>query len=401
MTGTSCDAIDISIIAFSAGHGQGERLRWRVLSNDSASYPADLRKAVLAVQSPGTRVTLQQLLGLERQVGTTIGKAVARVLKNTDAPTLDAVAIHGQTIAHHPAPSCEKGVGGLTLQIGSPEAVALATGSTVISHFRDGDIIVGGQGAPLVPRFHRDWVLNHLGPGALRRGIAIHNIGGMSNLTYLGPKDCVLAFDSGPGNAWIDEAARHATHGRKNYDQNGKMAATAEPDRLIVSRLLRDPFLRKRPPKSTGRDDFPFEKVVSAFGKTCPSSAVLVSTATEFTAASIEDAYLRYIFKKGHPLSKILVCGGGALNPELMRRIRQRMYRHGVAVETLGQHPSASMDADPQFIEAQAFALFGMRCLQGVPIGGSWTGAKSYAPPGRITPGLNFKTLLSKISPSK
>ena len=400
MTGTSCDAIDVSVLAFSEKRDRNGNFCWRVLSNSSAPYPKHLRRQVLRVQEPGFQLALRDLLVLERQVGESIGKAVARILKS-QGNAVDAVAVHGQTIAHHPAPRGRAGVGGLTLQIGSPESVALATGITVVSHFRDGDIIVGGQGAPLVPLFHLEWVVGHLGKDWLRRGISIHNIGGISNLTYLGPGNRVLAFDTGPGNTWIDEATRKATRGRLQFDRNGRIASSADPCKPAVATLLRDSFLRMAPPKSTGRDQYPYDRFQIAFSNLRPSPAEVVSTATEFTAASIEDAYRRFILKRGLPLSRVLICGGGALNPELMRRIQARMSLHGVGVTSFGALSQGTLESDPQFMEAQAFALLGLRCLRGLPVGGSWTGSNSFAPPGRITPGLNFSKLISKLNPGK
>ena len=408
MTGTSCDGLDLSILDFSPSSGSKS---WSILHNASYGYPEVLRRDVLKIQKSGTRVSIRELLELDRRVGLWLGDFINQGIKGYP---VDAIAIHGQTIAHHPdarvqvpdSDSKQSGlkevVSGLTLQIASPEAVAVATKKTVISHFRDGDLAAGGQGAPLVPFFHREWAKRHLSRSELRKGVAVHNIGGISNLSYLHPNGSILAFDTGLGNAWMDWAASRASRGKQTFDRNGDIAASTKPRLETVRSLMKHRFLKQTPPKSTGRDDFPISLFEDALkreaGRTEIDFRTAVSTATEFTAASIVDAYRKYIIESGAPLKKVLFCGGGALNLELLRRIREGLERYGVEVDSMDS--SDRDEWNPQYIEAQAFALFGRMALSGLPYGGAWTGVKGFGPPARITPGENFSSLLRKLAGS-
>ena len=400
MTGTSCDALDVSVLEFKSGTSI-TRPAWQVLGNASQEFDADLRREVHSLQEPGTQVSLLELLRLERRLGSWFGATLRSMFAEKRLPEADLIALHGQTVAHHPAhpPRVQEG---LTLQIGSPEAVAMATGLTVVSHFRDGDILAGGQGAPLVPAFQREWVRKHLPARAITRGVALHNIGGMSNLTYLGPGKRIIAFDTGPGNAWIDDATRIHTSGRYQFDRGGRIAAAHPVQRDIVEKLLRRKYFKLAPPKSTGRDEFPFELLLRSFGKnTRAQSGELVSTATEVTAVSIIHSYERFILGAGLPLSQIILCGGGAFNPELSARIRTGMLKHGVKVHSIQDILGSKNESSATYLEAQAFAFFGFQAIHGVPIGGEWTGSRIFAPPGRITPGKNFPVLFSGLSASK
>src|SRR5262249_25626100 len=152
--------------------------------------------------------------------------------------------------------------------------------------FRDGDMAAGGQGAPLVPLFHRS--LAHV-LGTLRTGVAIHNIGGISNLTYIGPREKLLAFDTGPGNLWIDIAAEIATGGKAKFDNGGELASQGSVDPKVFRELMKHPYFAKKPPKSTGRDEFTRDFFLSKAGKLKGPS--LVTTATVVTTESIAQAY--------------------------------------------------------------------------------------------------------------
>lgn len=372
MTGTSCDGLDASCLEFDS---EG----WKPLWTSSAPYPAPLRKRVLAIQEPKSRHPLSEVQGLHRDLGEWYGKTLARMLKNRPA---DVIANHGQTIGHFPA---TRGTGGVTLQSGDPTRIVAATGLTCVSHFRDGDMAVGGQGAPLVPLFHQ-LLADKL--GGAEQGIAIHNIGGISNLTYLGPGDQVLAFDTGPGNAWIDAAVALVTRGRQKMDKGGKLALKGEPDAKAIDACLKHEFFSLKPPKSTGRDDFPFQLLLSKFKKRDHN---LIATATWVTIESIANAYERFILKPELPLERIIICGGGAKNETLLEGLRVRLP--GIEIESMEE-----AGWDPQAVEAQAFAYFGFLSLLGMPIGGPWTGAREYGPPGQITPGRNWTELLGKVS---
>jgi anhydro-N-acetylmuramic acid kinase len=372
MTGTSCDGLDAVCIA-ARGHN------WEVLWRDSRPYPAPLRRRVLQVQEPGRLVTLRDLLVLDRDLGTWLGREARALSGRARRAPPHVVASHGQTIAHHPD-------SGVTFQAGNPSAIASAARRTVVSRFRDGDLASGGQGAPLVPLFHVLLARKH---GFLEPGAAIHNIGGISNLTYLGAGGKIVAFDTGPGNAWIDAAASEATRGKRLYDRDGALARSGRADERAVAAILRNRYFSKLPPKSTGRDDFPYSMLKKA---TRARGADLVATATEITARSIADAYARCLVSRGSPVRTISFCGGGALNGWLMERTARLLRPLGIRARTLD-----SDGMDSRYVEAEAFALFGFLSLAGAPLGGRWTGSRGFGPPGWITPGENWPEVLSLL----
>lgn len=379
MTGTSCDGLDAACIEI--GHGGG----WRPLWSATAPYPAELRKRVLEAQLPAARRSFREFLELQRDLGDWYGVSLRRILgRSTARGRPDAIANHGQTVAHFPGPRRR----GMTLQLGDPTRIARATGLTVISQFRDGDMAAGGQGAPLAPLFHKVLAreLDRAG-----HGVSLHNIGGISNLTYVSPGGReVIAFDTGPGNIWIDAATSEATRGRQRIDRGGRLGARGEPDRKAIERVLSHPYFSVPPPKSTGRDDFPFRMLRSA---TRSRGSDLVATATGVTIESIARAYERHILRRKLPLGGVFVSGGGARNRTLMAGLKARLP--GVGIRTLTEG-----GFDSQLLEAQAFAYFGYLTLVGAPLGGSWTGCRGFGPPGHIVPGLNWGELCVLLTKS-
>jgi len=274
MTGTSLDGLDAVCVEVT---GNGLSPEWRVRWQESLPYPSALRASVLALQRPGAKISLSDFLALDARLGRWFATSTVGLLAhNTLKP--DVIANHGQTVAHHPEL-------GATLQLGDPARIAAATGLTVVSHFREGDMAARGQGAPLLPLIH-GMLARKLAPGS---PIAIHNLGGISNLTYIpADQDRLLAFDTGPSNIWIDEAVSLATRGKRKFDSRGSLARKGKPDPRAVERILAMRYFRKRPPKSTGRDDFPFSLLRRA---TRARGADLVATATEVTIESIARAY--------------------------------------------------------------------------------------------------------------
>ncbi|MFN7686084.1 MAG: anhydro-N-acetylmuramic acid kinase [Oligoflexia bacterium] len=378
MTGTSCDGLDATAVRFSGRMGTGPKQgQFSVLWNRSVPYPSALRTRVLRLQSSHKKTSIQELLELHRDLGEWYGAT----LKKMPLARVDAIANHGQTVAHFPPKS--------TLQLGEAACIAHSTGITVVSDFRWGDLATGGQGAPLVPAFHQDLYERSNLRGT---GLAIHNLGGVSNLTYLRPDAEPLAWDTGPANLWIDAIVRHRTRGVSQFDAMGRLAARGKIHPHQVARLLSHPFFLRRPPKSTGRDDFAEKDAIKITASLETPDAV--ATVTAATARSISDSYVRFILKKGLPLSKILVCGGGARNPTLLKLIELELIEKGwfVSIED-----SSKIGIDPQYMESTAFAFLGHRALRGRALGGGWTGGALTAPPAKITPGQNWSQLLRKI----
>jgi anhydro-N-acetylmuramic acid kinase len=354
MTGTSCDGLDAACIDFN----QSElKQHW----SKSIAFPPALRKRVLAAQKTGTQGTSRFWLELDRDLGIWMAASLKKMIeKNSIKP--DIIACHGQTIAHFPG----AGKSGMTWQITDSSRIAFETGLTTVSHFRNGDVASGGQGAPLVPLFHRG-MAQKLG---LNRGVAIHNLGGVSNLTYIDPNWNLI------------------TRGKKSFDKDGALAKKGKVNLAEIHRMIKaNPYFRKAPPKSTGRDDLQwswFQKRTQARGLD------LVATATALTVESIADAYERFILEKGHPLTQIILCGGGAKNKFLRELLRARLPE--IAIRS-----ASDWGWDDQLIEAQAFAYFGLLTLQGASLGGSWTGAAPHAPPGQIIPGKNWASVLKQL----
>jgi anhydro-N-acetylmuramic acid kinase len=251
---------------------------------------------------------------------------------------IDIVGFHGQTVLHRP----EKR---LTVQIGDAAALAKTIHIPVMHDFRAADVAAGGQGAPFVPVYHRALAqaLEREGP------IVVVNIGGVSNITYIDGSDTLIACDTGPGNALLDDHMFRTMN--LPIDCEGRFAAQGRADEKWVARALELPFFSRRPPKSLDRNDFASLKL----GDMPPADGA--ATLTAFTAASI--ARIVPLLPK-RPKDWI-VCGGGARNHTLMRMLRERVAPANVqAAETLGWASDA--------IEAQAFGFLAARGLKGLPL---------------------------------
>jgi len=315
---------------------------------------------------------------LERDFTEAVANQVLAELKGHAAHgshSIDVIAVHGQTVAHHPDDR-------VTLQLIDPALLAAQVGLPVLSQFRRGDLAQGGQGAPLVPLFHRRIAETLIGD--LASGISLHNLGGISNFTYLGAReDNDFALDTGPGNAWIDAATQLASKGKERFDDGGRRAKRGQVDPKAVERLMKHPYFKRGIPKSTGRDDFPFAWFRKTLGTRVAGNDA-VATATALTGRSIAEAYDRFVLSRGLPLRNLVLCGGGAFNVALVQDIRARMG-HVCRVSTLEE-----WGGDSSLIEAQAFAYLGALSLLGKQLGGAWTGRPAnsgYAPPASITLG--------------
>ena len=371
MTGTSCDGLDVACADF-------QKRKWKPLWSKSAPYPPALRKRVLAAQLPDGKLSLREWGELHRDIGIWIARGIQSILAKTPAHMRPvAIACHGQTVAHFP--SAKKL--GFTIQLGDPARIAEATGLTVISNFRDGDMAAGGEGAPLAPRFHKFIA-------GSRTGISIHNLGGISNLTYLGPKNLILAFDTGPANLWVDAATELVTRGKRKFDHNGALARGARPDFAAVHPILENKFFLRHPPKSTGRDDFPFSILLNA---TSVRDASLIATATAITVESIARVYEKFVLKKDLPLHRIYFSGGGARNRFLIESL-------GVRLSGIRIAPLTELGVDPHYLEAVAFAYFGYLALKGHALGGAWTAVRDWAPPARVTPGRAWPQIVRQLA---
>ncbi len=356
MSGTSVDAVDLVLARL---EGRPPLLDWQVLQYKEARFPAELRAQI--IRTLRSQAVTREVALLHHAMGRFYAEAAAEFKGR-----VDLVASHGQTVWHEPPHT--------TFQIGEPAYLAEALEVPVVSDFRPSDLALGGEAAPFVP--YPDLLL--YGKKGVRR--AIHNIGGISNLTYL-PADLnpekVLAFDTGPGNALLDEAA-----GRLglNQDTGGKIAATGKADPLLIERWLTHPYFVRKPPKSTGREVWNLE-MLDEDAALPPQN--LLATLTEFTARSIARAYQDFVLP--HGLDEIWVAGGGAYNATLMRHLKALLPIPVYTFEEKG--------FDSKHREALCFAVLGyLRYLELPNILKQTTGARKDAIAGKITlPSAHFR----------
>lgn len=384
MSGTSADGVDAALVRILPG----ERSQVETLGFHAAPYPGNLReRLLLAGGEEGART--EEICSLRREVGEAFAEAAlaAAAQTGTEPQEIDFIGSHGQTVRHLPE-GAEGERGPLlpsTLQIGDPAFIAQRTGITCVSDFRSRDLAVGGAGAPLTPWAHR--ILFS------REDIAsaFLNLGGISNVTYLPPagEEGVFGFDCGPANMPLDALARRITNGEKSHDTDGALAAAGHVCPETLAELLRHPYLRRQPPKSTGRETFGeafideiLERMASRGGG--PKDAI--ATLTAFSASCVADA-IRNFFPKDPPLAEVVAAGGGVHNKTLMRRLR----------DALGGLPlieSGARGVSPDAVEAVCFALLAWGTLSGqannLP---GVTGAKEAVCLGNITPGRNFASL--------
>lgn len=375
MSGTSADGID-AVVARISGTGQG--LSVKLFAHRHQKFSDALRKRVLHVCLHGT---VAEICELNFLLGEYFAKAALAVIRKAGLKSKDIAAIgsHGQTIHHLPRARTPS-----TLQIGEPCVIAERTGITTVADFRVRDMAAGGQGAPLVT--YVDWALQ---TDAVRPRI-LQNIGGIGNLTFLPPRAKlheVIAFDTGPGNMVIDAVVGMLNHGEASFDKNGQWAAQGKISLKLLDELMAHPFLRQRPPKTTGREEFgePFVRRVLASAKRLRlADADIVATVTAFTAASIAAAYERFVFPKlsasGRKSLQVILGGGGAKNATLRRMLAAR-----IAPATL--LTQEDLGASIAGKEALAFAVLAHETLQGKPSNvPSATGARRAVLLGKIIP---------------
>lgn len=340
MSGTSADGVDAVVVRLA---GAPPALIWEVLGHTHVSHSQELRARIFAAFRPETG-TVDRLCRLNVALGRAFGEAALRAI---DAAGLshEQVALigsHGQTVWHAPG-----GAEPSTLQLGAPAVIAEGTGIPVVSDFRTRDVAAGGQGAPLVA-YVDALLLTH--PERVR---VAQNLGGIANVTYLPPQGAgegAFAFDTGPGNMLIDDAARRATEGAWEYDRDGALAARGTVDEALLAALLDDAYLRRPPPKTTGRERYGVQFAERIWAQARAQGLApedVVATLTAFTAASIARAYRDFLPR--FP-DEVVVSGGGARNPTLMAMLRQRL---SPAAVVLSDEVGIAVEAK----EALAFAV--------------------------------------------
>lgn len=338
MSGTSVDGIDAALVAVDDTGAP------RLLATHQHALPNAVRAEVQALMQPGGN-EIDREGELDMRLGELFADAARELLRISDkqAREIRAIGSHGQTIRHRPRAEYP-----FTRQIGNPSVIAERAGITTVADFRARDMAAGGEGAPLVPAFHNAVFRR---PGVNR---AIVNLGGIANVSFL-PSDRgapVIGFDTGPSNTLLDHWVAH--HQGHPHDANGEWAASGKVLQPLLARLLADEYFSQTPPKSTGREHFHPDWLRSHLSGT-ESAADVQATLSELTARSIADAIRKLL---PATTDEVYVCGGGAHNLDLLRRL----------AAALGNIPLATTQAlglDPDWIEAAAFAWLAHQTLSG------------------------------------
>jgi len=372
MSGTSADAVDAALVEWPEGEAPRP---FRLRAHLEQPLPDALQERIhrLAAGRTAPGETLGELAALDVLLGERFAEAAAAVADRAGLAldAVDAIASHGQTVAHHPERRA-------TLQIGDPSLIAERTGVVTVADFRPRDVAAGGEGAPLAPFFHRAAFAD------AHEARLVLNLGGIANVTWLpagaGP-DAVVAFDVGPANALVDGVVRIATRGAERIDADGVRARRGAVDAELLAELLDDDFLRAPPPKSTGRERYgtaEAEALVSRWGGRPLDD--LVATLVAFTAEAVAHACRTHLDTDGAPL-RVLVGGGGARNPAVLAALAQSVA--GASVE-----PTDAAGVPADAVEAMAFALLGRNALLGLPNHlPRCTGASGARVLGEIVPG--------------
>jgi len=376
MSGTSADGIDAVVAEIT---GSGRRLRARVLAHAHRPFSPVMRQRILHVCLHGT---VAEVCELNFVLGEQFARAALAVIRKAKRKPeqIAAIGSHGQTIHHLPNTRTPS-----TLQIGEPAVIAERTGITTVADFRVRDMAAGGQGAPLVP--YADWALFT----DQTRPRIVQNIGGIGNLTFLPPRaelDDVIAFDTGPGNMVMDALVTTLSRGRLTFDRDGRWAARGRVSEKLLAEFMTHPFLRRRPPKTTGREEFGevfLQRLLASARRLRLRPEDMIATATALTAASIADAYKRFVFPKltasERGALQIILGGGGARNSTLRHMLAVRIG----AGELLTHEDFGIANAAK---EALAFAILAHATLLGQPSNVSnATGARRAVVLGKIVPG--------------
>ena len=369
MSGTSADGIDAVLTQIT---GYGPCTTVKQLGFYFQPFDTATRQAILDIcsgESGGTR----EVCLLSTHLGRLYADAVGHLLEQTDTESVDLIGCHGQTVYHIPeeTPYLHTTIRG-TLQIGDPSYLAERFSCPVVSDFRIRDMAAGGLGAPLVP--YTEYLLYR----SETEDVALQNIGGIGNITLL-PAGCtldqVIAFDTGPGNMVMDALVMRITDCKMGYDDCGKLAASGKIIPELLARMMDDPYLAMKPPKTTGREYYGADYVNKLLSWGNYDLVDVLTTATAFTAETIAHSLRNFASKMP---ARLVVAGGGSRNPTLLRFLQQALPE--VTVQT---QEDLGMDSDAK--EAVAFAILANEAIFGscnnAP---SATGAKHGVVMGRI-----------------
>ena len=339
MSGTSADGIDAALVQFPQDGG------CRFLHGHTHPWDPATREMLIALGQGAEPSSMDALGQLDATVGITFAAAANQLLEDAGVQRaqVQAIGSHGQTIRHRPLSNPA-----FTWQIGDANRIAELTGITTVADFRRRDVAAGGHGAPLMPAFHLAML------GSADEDRAVLNLGGIANLSLIARDGSIRGFDTGPANALLDGwCQRHLGH---SYDADGAFAASGRVDEALLARLLAEPWFALPPPKSTGREQFHLDWVAAQLPADALAPADVQATLLELTAATVADALLTQL----PGARRLLVCGGGVRNPQLLLRLQARLP--GVVIGSSAEH-----GLDPDYMEAMGFAWLARETLAGRP----------------------------------
>ena len=337
MSGTSADGIDAALVQFPPSGG------CYFVHGYTHAWDAATRDALIALGQGGEPASMDALGQLDASVGIAFASAANQLLAESGVQRaqVQAIGSHGQTIRHRPLSTPA-----FTWQIGDANRIAELTGITTVADFRRRDVAAGGHGAPLMPAFHLAML------GSADEDRAVLNLGGIANLSLIARDGSIRGFDTGPANALLDGwCQRQLGHA---FDADGAFAASGRVDDGLLARLLAEPWFALPPPKSTGREQFHLEWVEAQLGASALTPADVQATLLELTVATVANALLAQL----PGARRVLVCGGGVRNPQLLLRLQARLP--GVLIGSSAEH-----GLDPDYMEAMGFAWLAQETLAG------------------------------------
>lgn len=350
MSGTSVDGIDACLVKMNPD------FTFEYIDGLLYPYPKEVKDKIFQIFQGN--INIEEICWLNFVIGHCFADATQALLKqaNLTSDKVDLIGSHGQTIYHYPI---NDGIAGIskrsTLQIGDQSIIAKRTGIATIADFRPADIAVGGQGAPLVCYADERIFKNADLPKATR---AIQNIGGMANVTVVGPNCETFAFDTGPGNVFINYFTQKFFD--KAFDEDGKLALQGQIDDNWLDILMQDDYYLLNPPKTTGREYFS-EKYAENILKFAPENPHdIITTITALTAKSIAKAYFDYVIPIT-PIDEIVLGGGGAYNPYLISLL-EKYFSHKIPIKT-----HEDFGVSNKFKEAIAFAMLAYASYYDIP----------------------------------
>jgi anhydro-N-acetylmuramic acid kinase len=337
ISGTSMDGVESVLLEIEPDH-------FAIAGALHIDYPQALSLRLKRAVADPQGCDLDELGAMDAEVGEVFATAALQLLaaSGIDAARVRAIGSHGQTVLHRPSATRP-----FTLQIGDANRIAERTGIDVVADFRRRDMAAGGEGAPLVPAFH---AAAFAAPGSAR---VVVNIGGISNITVLGADGAVSGFDTGPGNCLMDLWA--AEHLGTPFDRDGALAARGQVHVPLLQALLQEPYLRRPPPKSTGRELFHRQWLQRALDMHPASIEDVQATLCEYTATTIANAIRELAHLQP---DELLVCGGGAYNGELMRRLALQLPQAAV-------RDTSVRGIAPEHVEAALCAWLAQRFIAG------------------------------------